>query len=39
MEALDPKDLKRVERALDILLALFEQSGERETAIKPVEIK
>jgi DNA-binding MarR family transcriptional regulator len=39
MEALDPKDLKRVERALDILLALFDQSGERETAIKPVEIK
>jgi DNA-binding MarR family transcriptional regulator len=26
MEALDPKDVKRVERALDILLALFEKS-------------
>jgi len=26
MESLDPRDVKRVERALDILLALFEKS-------------
>jgi len=42
MESLDPKDVKRVERALDILLNLFEKSHSEHiefTAIKRVKIK
>lgn len=42
MESLHPKEVKRVERALDILLALFEKSHadhEELSAIKRVNIK
>ena len=42
MESLDPKDLKRVERALEILLNLFERSHEVEeefAAVKRAKIE